>query len=160
MGVKPETYMVVHKGSIPIKVGDSLDQNGKLVPNPNLSISFDADNGRGLPLNVSRNIDIKKEAEKQGLEPCGGYSSNNGVYAMQAYEGNELILTEDPRIVKALKEQLNFVDAHFDVPLSNGGEICDAAHPAETFQSSMKAKWKNVEISHKLAQIRMEKGEK
>lgn len=136
MGFDERTFMVVKGNSWDtVKVSDgNRDEKGQLVENPYASFGgthkHPSNNYTDYRVSMSdfELYDNEMLAKRTGNTTekyfdNGLVGSNNGVYAAKA-NGGEMIITEDPDIYYALRDQLDFRDG-MGVPMSNGGIIMD-----------------------------------
>jgi len=80
-----------------------------------------------------------------GKIAVGMVGSNNGVYAAKVFQGKEMIITKDPEIIYALRDQLGFADG-MGVPMSNGGIIIDREFDNMKFNCARKADREGQEL--------------
>lgn len=126
MGFDEKTFMTVGKYET-IKVSDGQrDAQGKLVENPYMSFGGQ----HRHPSDEQHRTDFEIEDAAMGRAGPGGkiavgmVGSNNGMYAAKVWGGSEMIITKDPKVIEALREQLHFADG-LGVPMSNGGVMVD-----------------------------------
>ncbi|MBQ8671171.1 MAG: hypothetical protein IJ525_01475 [Alphaproteobacteria bacterium] len=130
MGFAENTFMVV-KDYENIKVSDGqTDGHYNLVENPYASFGgqhvhpYEKEKGAFARNDFQVYDDEMAGQDIGGKTAVGMVGSNNGVYAAKVYHGKEMIITKDPEIIYALRDQLHFADG-MGVPMSNGGIIID-----------------------------------
>ena len=114
MGFDRDTFMVA---KFDVKVGERIEDNGTVTPNPYLSFGPEH---RGPNGNGRTNGELDDEYIGAAI---GGIGANNGLYSAMTKYGNQIIITKDPEIYRALSS-LGFKDG-LGVPMSNGGVIQD-----------------------------------
>lgn len=176
MGFNEKSFVSVDVGFSPVEVSYGKDEHGQPIIDQYASFG----GNHVHPSDPTHNQDkYRLDAEMAGMGPegagkfpfgvCGG---NNGVYAAKLHGSSEMIITKDPEIYHALRDQLNMPDG-MGVPLSNGGinnvtryinykgnktsfkemnEYCDAKN-----QRRYEEQRKKDEMADKLASLRSTK---
>ena len=105
MGFKRDSYMVVHRGGSPLRIGDTRDSQGNLRENEFLtfgSATFDTSRQDSFTL-IDKQMSDFAMNHNNGKCVNGMTGSNNGVYAAMAHGGDEFIITKDPEIARQLE---------------------------------------------------------
>ncbi len=152
MGFSEDSYMVVRKLDEPVRVGEGYDEKGYLKENPCLTFGgYQCVPDSKLTLYDANDEYMQRVCSPSGRLPNGMTGENHGVYAAQAYGGDEIIITKDRRIKDALEQQLSFKKDVMGVPLSLDEKIINEPY---------KEKWERVSLWGKMIDNFREKGVK